>query len=342
MESIVSFGSETHSDLALAFTTVESTFVSMPNPKRQKTRRRYSIGECYGIGFEVLSASDRLEYARTEFETDERIGKACPFQHEAICIKKGGVCSLRLYEQTGGGPVTGTGPLITTCPNRFLQDELIFKWVGETILNTAHPIKLTQIDFLDRLRPEPVEPDEETEGDFIGRIDGVIVHPSRDPIDWCALELQAVYFSGKSMKREFALLSEAESLTLPFPAAYRRPDWRSSGPKRLLPQLQTKVPTISRWGKRMAVIIDEAFFASLVGLERERHLSNADIAWFVVGYDAAPGGWKLAKREVAFTKLESSVKALTGGVPLSKERFEEQLRAKLAVKHPEHPLVRKK
>jgi len=31
------------------------------------------------------------------------------------------------------------------------------------------------------------------------------------------------------------------------------------------------------WGKKMAVVIDEAFFSSLVGLEPERHLSNAEI-----------------------------------------------------------------
>ncbi len=37
----------------------------------------------------------------------------------------------------------------------------------------------------------------------------------------------------------------------------------------------------------MAVVIDEAFFGSLVGLEREKHLSNAEIAWFVVGYERA-------------------------------------------------------
>jgi len=158
-------------------------------------------------------------------------------------------------------------------------------------------------------------------------------------MDWCALELQAVYFSGKSMANEFKMLAEKESEALQFPARHRRPDWRSSGPKRLLPQLQTKVPIIRTRGKKMAVVIDEAFFGSLVGLDRERHLSNAEIAWFVVGYDAKPGGWKLFPREVVFTKLDASVKSLTGGVPLSKERFEEQLRVKLGMSAPSHPLA---
>jgi len=246
---------------------------------------------------------------------------------------------LRLYQQVDDGVVSGTGPLVTTCPLRFLENDTVFHWVGETILQTNHPIVLSEVGFLDRLSPSlSTESDDEDSRDYIGRIDNVVVHPSRDPIDWCALELQAVYFSGKAMSQEFKMLSEGERAALPFPAAHRRPDWRSSGPKRLLPQLQTKVPTIRTWGKKLAVVVDEAFFTSLVGLEREKHLSNAEIAWFVVGYDQVPRGWKLIRRDVVFTKLDSSVKALTGGVPLSKERFEEQLRLKLGALDPGHPL----
>jgi hypothetical protein len=43
-----------------------------------------------------------------------------------------------------------------------------------------------------------------------------------------------------------------ERQTLPCPAKHRRPDWRNSNPKGLLPQLQTKVPTIRTWCKKMA------------------------------------------------------------------------------------------
>ncbi len=233
--------------------------------------------------------------------------------------------------------MSGTGPIITTCPQRFLEANTIFRWVGETLLETTTPIVLNEIGFLDRLRPNEItEGEEEDTRDFIGRIDNVLIHPTRKPMDWCALELQAVYFSGQSMRNEFKMLAENEADAMPFPAKHRRPDWRSSGPKRLLPQLQTKIPTIRTWGKKMAVVIDEAFFSSLVGLDREKHLSNSEIAWFVVGYDPKPGGWKLVPREVVFTKLDASVKSLTGGVPLSRERFEEQLRAKLAVNNPPH------
>jgi hypothetical protein len=302
--------------------------------KKSKTRSRYSIGEWYGRAFEFFSPKQRHDQAKLHAGLTTIAGLDCPFQKNRICTKKGGVCSLRKYERIDDGLVKGTGPLVTTCPNRFLEDDTIFRWIGEEILQTKTPIILGQIGFLDRLRPveEIADDEQEDSQDFIGRIDNVLVHPSNKPIDWCAVELQAVYFSGKSMNREFTMLAAQEFPSLPFPAAHRRPDWRSSGPKRLLPQLQTKVPTIRTWGKKMAVVIDEAFFSSLVGLEREKHLSNAEIAWFVVKYELKSNRWKLAPKEVVFSHLDASVKALTGGVPLSKEKFEAQLQEKLQLK----------
>lgn len=315
----------------------------MAKSKKPKLRKRYSIGEWYGAGLEALSPSERTRRAQAECKTDATIGAVCPFQSDTKCNKRGGVCSLRQYQQIDDGPVSGIGPIVTTCPQRFLESDLIFKWVGETLLQTREPIILSEIGFLDRLRIEKTRQEEDEDGrDFIGRIDNVLVHPSRQPMDWCALELQAVYFSGMSMRNEFNVLSQTKADPLPFPAKQRRPDWRSSGPKRLLPQLQTKVPTIRTWGKKLAVVIDEAFFGSLEGLERERHLSNAEIAWFVVGYDPKLDGWTLVPREVVFTKLDASVKSLTGGVPLSRERFEEQLLQKLSSVAPAHPFAKEK
>lgn len=89
------------------------------------------------------------------------------------------------------------------------------------------------------------------------------------------------------MRREFALLSSTEHEKVPFPAAHRRPDWRSSAAKRLLRNSRPRSHHLT-WEKKMAVVIDEAFFASLVGLAEEKYLSNSEIAWFGVGYDQTP------------------------------------------------------
>jgi hypothetical protein len=208
-----------------------------------------------------LSPAEIYRQAKMEIEVNGLTGTPCPFQLGPACNKKGGVCSLRQYKQVGDGPVSGVGPIITTCPQRFLEASTIFRWVGEVLLETTEPIVLSQIGFLDRLRTDPT-PEEEEEAedtrDFIGRTDNVLVHPTRNSVDWCALEIQAVCFSGKSMRNEFTILAATELETLAYPAKHRRPDWRSSGPKRLLPQFQTKVPTIATWGKKVAVVIDEA------------------------------------------------------------------------------------
>lgn len=300
---------------------------------KTKLRSRYSIGEWYGVGFENLSPMERRHQAKIEIETDNLVGKRCPFVPNSNCNKKGGVCSIRSYQQINVETVHGVGPIITTCPRRFLEGNEIFRWIGKEVLGTDDPIVLSEIGFLDKLRTKPSVPEDDL-ADFVGRIDNVLVHPEKSPIEWCALETQAVYFSGHSMKKEFNMLATTGNNILPFPAAHRRPDWRSSGPKRLLPQLQTKTPTIRTWGKKIAVVIDEAFFNSLVGLDEERHLSNSEIVWFVVAYEPADKGWNLVRKQVVYTKLDASVKALTGGVPLSKEAFEAQLIAKVKTTSP--------
>ncbi len=303
-----------------------------------KTRTRYSIGEWYGRDIFRMDPESRRDSAKLEIERDAILGKPCPYRPSGFCNKKGGVCTLRLYEQLGSAIVAGKGSPVAVCPSRFFEAGIIHRWVGETILGTPNPIVLSEIGFLDRLKPEDHVTDEE-DSNMIGRIDNVLLHPDKRPLEWCALEIQAVYFSGKAMQHEFKMLSKFSGNEFPYPAQHRRPDWRSSGPKRLLPQLQTKTPTIRTWGKKVAVVVDEPFFESLVGVDRERHLSNAEIVWFVVGYEPTKTGWNLIPKDVVFTKLESSIKALTGGTPLPKEKFEDQLLSKLRVLFPKSPLL---
>src|ERR1035438_10467912 len=107
-------------------------------------RVRYSIGEWYGQAFEQLGAAKRRQLAKVELEADALTGTRCPFQHDSICNKKGGVCSLRLYGQTGSAPAVGSGHIITTCPLRFLENDIIFRWVGEIILGSSDPIVLSE------------------------------------------------------------------------------------------------------------------------------------------------------------------------------------------------------
>lgn len=326
---------------------------SVPKPsKPPKARARYSIGEWYGVGFEELSKSQRIEWAQRELKVDGLTGMPCPFM-ERTCNKKGGVCSIRLYsgfQREKGAKLLEVNTPVSVCPNRFEEARRVVTWVSETLLGTSDPLVLSEIGFLDRFKvpdttPKPASQGKKTskddtdQRDFIGRIDNVLIHPEKQPVEWCPLEIQAVYFSGKSMRQEFAAIAKSDG-DIYFPVAHRRPDWRSSGPKRLLPQLQTKVPTIRTWGKKMAVVIDRPFFSQLVGLERQEHLSNSEIVWFVMDYERTQKGWKMVPGEFVMTTLETSVKALTGGTPLSREAFEKQLITKISKDSPNHFLAR--
>lgn len=132
-----------------------------------------------------------------------------------------------------------------------------------------------------------------------------------------------MYFSGKEMSIEFKALAESGGVAT-MPLEGRRPDYRSSGPKRLMPQLQIKVPTLRRWGKKMAVVVDTSFFESMGRMEEVNELSNCDIVWCLVDFVRRDNGRPFTltvKREV-YTTLERAIEGLTGGIPVSLEEFE--------------------
>lgn len=224
------------------------------------------------------------------------------------------------------GRVEVMGEPVTTCPNRFLEANLVAQWVGETLLGTSEPAVISELPFL----MGEAQAEEGADEDAVGKIDEVLVNTEAGALRWCALEFQAVYFSGKSMENDFRVMREWSGPGVPFPAVQRRPDFRSSGPKRLMPQLQIKVPTISRWGKKMAVVIDRAFWDSLSDMREVRELSNCEIVWFVVSFAPTKDGrFALQRHETHFTTLINAVEGLTGGTPMSLERFESQIRDRL-------------
>jgi hypothetical protein len=285
---------------------------------------RYGVGEWFGKVVSGQAGPQLKRLARKAALGFKQADMPCPFRETvepgARCNKKGGVCSLQLYREALGG-VKPVGSFVTMCPSRFWQDASVFRWIGEEVLGTSTPTLIKEVDFLESvLGASEDEDQEEKEREAVGRIDTVLMHPTKAG-EWCALELQAVYFSGAGMPSHLAQYADADRLV--FPDKQRRPDFRSSGPKRLMPQLQTKVPTLRRWGKKMTVVVDLPFFKSLGPMVTIPHLSNCDIAWFVVDYDPATGKMSLSAK--VYTTLESSVEALTAGIPRSKEAFENRM-----------------
>jgi Restriction endonuclease NotI len=130
------------------------------------------------------------------------------------------------------------------------------------------------------------------------------------------------------MQLDFAEMSHSKNDRLPFPTTIRRPDYRSSGPKRLMPQLQVKVPTLSRWGKKMAVVVDEDFFKNLGDIPPVNHLSNAEVVWFIITYIEQGTSIKLRPSRRVLTTLDASVRGLIAAEALPQDKFEDMITSK--------------
>lgn len=303
-------------------------------PKQpRKLADRYGIGEWFGHPVQTLTDDQRHEFGRAAVYAEGTPIPKCPFLSEFAgtevkCSKKGGVCSFCLYDS-----VTGIkGKLTTFCPNRFYEGSKVFRAIGNKVLGTDKVGMAKEVDFLTSSVTQ----------EAAGSIDWVLFEKDNKK-NWCALEFQAVYFSGKGMGSDFKAYQEATGVI--FPTKTRRPDFRSSGPKRLMPQLMIKVPTLRRWGKKCAVVVDKEFFAAMGTVHGVDHISNSDIVWFVVSFDEN-SKLQIEEANVRFSTLEASVEGLTGGVPVPLPTFEERLLLKpqvtlaaLAEPIPENPGV---
>ncbi len=308
---------------------------SSVNASSERQQSRFGIGEWYGRPFTALSTKERRQFADIQLlPVNQRPPQPCPFLSNSgrttNCWKVGGVCSLRKYVRSEpGGEVsvaTEEGTIRTTCPSRFEEDGTIYRWIGGEILSDPAALPIGQINFLKRVPLIGANDEQSSDREEVGRIDNVLIVPDSSPLQWVAVEIQAVYFSGDRMSREFEGIRSYKGQGLPFPAGRRRPDYRSSGPKRLMPQLQIKVPTLSRWGKRMAVVVDEDFFKAMGKMNTVDELSNCDVAWFVVKYD---DNLKLVAGGIHLTTLQESVQSLVAAEPVSLPEFEDRIRAKL-------------
>jgi hypothetical protein len=298
----------------------------MRTSKQDNRRRNFGIGEIAGKLFTSLSPDS----AGRLIGSPQR----CPFRPGMNCSKDGKVCTLRAYEADFDDDWSEPfGDLVTACPYRFEQDKTVYRWIGHELLGTDTPILLGQIGFLRAVHKDPLAgPSGRREN--VGRIDNILVHPQLEPLRWCPLEMQAVYFSGASMKKYQRDLAAYEGEWPPFSDGRRRPDFRSSGPKRLMPQLQIKVPSLRRWGKKMAVVVDKAFFDAMAPMDEVSDVSNADIIWFVVNYELKRATARLVPLQRFPTTLEGAVKGLTAGEPVDLPTFERRIRERAADETP--------
>lgn len=267
--------------------------------------KRYEIAEWFGLPFTSLSIDRRQALARSALKQSPP--PPCPFQRgKPSCGKVGGVCSIRKK---------GSQPVIT-CPRRFDEHDLIPHWLGK-IVGFSEVYLAAEVPFM----RSP------STGRAAGRIDLVVAGDDNASI-WFGLEVQAVYFSGAGMQADFELLLNSTSATPPQPTAVRRPDWRSSSAKRLMPQLQIKGPTLRRWGTKLAVAVDQPFFAAIGGPSPNpsQDLNDGDIVWLV---PSITNDFRLVAYHWEVLSLEASSDKLLSANTVKRQEFEDALRLKL-------------
>ncbi len=295
---------------------------------------RYGIAEWFGTDPANLDKRERSNlYLHSQKGHASRL--PCPFQQAltpgAQCSKAGGVCSIRKYEELPSGSArTIDDEVATVCPNRFLGQADLLRWAGEVLLQTSHPIVVKEVPFLAKAGASGAgaKGEDSDSGRATGRIDWVLVHPDiSSPLRWCAFETQAVYFSGKAMESEFKSWKDAPSRSSPFPNEIRRPDYRSSGPKRLAPQLRVKVPELRNWHAKTCVLVDRYFFNQMGQLQPvigsgDDKLANCEVVWLVADYSSRS---QMIRGEAIYARLDDSIAALNATESIGKVRFEQSL-----------------
>ncbi|MBA4352512.1 MAG: hypothetical protein C0427_14870 [Rhodobacter sp.] len=276
---------------------------------------------------------ERLKALRSQLTEGLSELKPCPFKITPYptCTKKGGVCSVRLYDEGDDNvikPLEGErGSIRCLCPYRLHQDKTAFKHLSQIALKDPNPRLAGEVGFLEGDGGLDME-----KGEDVGKIDMIIVSTLKtNELDWCAAEVQAVYFSGDAMEVEFRhIIAQGGKLTMPH--GRRKPDYRSSSVKRLMPQLQIKIPTLRRWSRKMGIIVDKSFYGNLGEMRKSSDPSNADIAWVLLdfSYDSTSRIYRAHVHDVAWVTLEDATYGLTNGRPISKKAFEEKILSKLS------------
>jgi Restriction endonuclease NotI len=247
------------------------------------------ISEIFGRGVDDVS----------EEASSIRIQKHCPFRGSK-CTKSSKVDPLGVCSLSDGKHAA------SICPVRFQEDDRMFHDAARIAFGE-------QCDFaiFPEIRVLRIEAAEGKRDRKIGKVDFLLGKIEKDGItDFAALEVQAAYFSGRSIRPAMDHFLQFQQLDIA--ESDRRPDFRSSAQKRLMPQLQLKVPIFRRWGKKFFVVVDSQFFSALPRM-KESSVSNSEVIW--LNYPLAKMGNKycLSQPRIVGTHWDDVVTALREG-----------------------------
>lgn len=261
--------------------------------------RREGIMETKSGSRIFSSTCPYTEFACTKAtDTDEDRGETRPL----------GVCSA-------SGP---NGNAVITCPERFKSDV-----VWEDL--QAHLFPDADDDFFVL---------EEGKLGEAGRIDLIpVTHRDGEITDFAAVEIQASYFSGGSIREEFTeYMDRVDDGQHPQPPdGSRQMDYRSCVDKRLLPQLEEKVETVEAWDRKFGVILQKIAFENSNIVRRIDRVPEDDATFFFFVYEYVEDApqYRLELNELYPTTFEEIQNAIGESKAPDEEEFTAYLERKL-------------
>lgn len=270
------------------------------------------IAEVFGFGIE--------NHSNEVWES--RNAKTCPFRGTQ-CTKVSKTDPLGICSFSDGHSAA------VVCPVRFLEQNRIFRDAGWLAFGNG-----VKIAAFPEVRILKIEGENGENDRKIGKVDfllGQIV--DGEVIDFAALEVQAVYISGTSVRPNFDEFLATQGPSNSYAPVDRRPDFRSSAQKRLVPQLQLKVPVFRRWGKKFFVVVDSQFFSALPGFPRTSS-SNSELTWLSYPVEKAGLDFKMKDPDIVYSHWDDVANALREGEPPEPEEILAELQEKLSSKRP--------
>lgn len=271
---------------------------------------------------------------RTQEAKSSRKEKCCPFT-EGKCTKAGkknplGICSFG--ESAWCTPV---------CPKRLLENGRVFVDAAKLAFGKGdHKLSmLSEVGVIEANRriiaEAEVTPgktvDKSPSGKaYICKIDFVIVatDSSEKISDYCGLELQSVYFSGKSMRGHLTKFLKGNVFSK---ESARLMDWRSSAQKRLIPQLRLKVEAFKTLSKKLFVAVETTWFNNLPSIP-DTDLESSDLIFLVYPLLRKGSAYRMGDPKVVPVQWLKFEEILKEGTPPNPDDFEELLSAKLKAK----------
>lgn len=255
-----------------------------------------------------------------------RRNKACPFRgspcHKSSKEDPIGICSLSDGHEAA-----------SLCPVRFTEGNRIF--VDAARLAFGDGISFAVVPEVRILR---IKNEKGADSKKIGKVDYLLAKIGADQTvkDFAAVEVQAAYFSGNEIRTPMHYyLNEC---VLDHANSDRRPDFRSSAQKRLVPQLRLKVPVFRRWGKKFFVVVDTQFFKALPSFTPTT-AANSEVTW--LNYPIRLGGdaYTMQDPQVIYSEFDEVLNSLREGTAPEPQEIIDELQAKLKLPPAKRPKV---